>query len=381
MYPPLRNLLFCLLSVSLLGGCWDAREIEERTSVIALGIDKHPEGYEISVQVPVPLKIVGSGGGGGGGGESGQNAVQIFSGTGKTVSDTLDDIQNQTNQQLFLGQAQILLFGEEVAKDGIGRVVDGLKRRPEIRRRQWPLVVKGKAKDAMKANPKLEQIPMEYIITMMENGSRMGKYNDEDFGKTLINLSSPAKHPMMNFMEISPQQIEWKGLAVFKKGKLVGHLSREESEPMLRLRNKERGETINVPCGGKKSNLKVVFRPKKMKRKIRVKQRSGRLPEILVHIKMNGDIIEKTCAKYDLSQPGIYKKMNRWVADRYELTTRKTVRKMQKEIKVDAFHFGNMIRAHHPDMWKKLDWNRDFPNVPIRATYEVQIRRTGLEFK
>lgn len=214
MYPPLRNLLFCLLSVSLLGGCWDAQEIEERTSVIALGIDKHPEGYEISVQVPVPLKIVGSGGGG----ESGQNAVQIFSGTGKTVSDTLDDIQNQTNQQLFLGQARILLFGEEVAKDGIGRVVDGLKRRPEIRRRQWPLVVKGKAKDAMKANPKLEQIPMEYIITMMENGSRMGKYNDEDFGKTLINLSSPAKHPMMNFMEISPQQIEWKGLAVFKKG-------------------------------------------------------------------------------------------------------------------------------------------------------------------
>lgn len=249
MYPPLRNLLFCLLSVSLLGGCWDAREIEERTSVIALGIDKHPEGYEISVQVPVPLKIVGSGGGGGG--ESGQNAVQIFSGTGKTVSDTLDDIQNQTNQQLFLGQARILLFGEEVAKDGIGRVVDGLKRRPEIRRRQWPLVVKGKAKDAMKANPKLEQIPMEYIITMMENGSRMGKYNDEDFGKTLINLSSPAKHPMMNFMEISPQQIEWKGLAVFKKGNW------SDTYPVKRVSRccvcgTKRGETINVPCGGKK---------------------------------------------------------------------------------------------------------------------------------
>ena len=376
---PLRNILFCLLSVSLLGGCWDAQEIEERTSVIALGFDKHPAGYEISVQVPIPLKIVGSGGEGGG--ESGQNAVQIFSGTGKTVSDTLDDIQNQTNQQLFLGQARILLFGEEVAKEGIGRVVDGLKRHPEVRRHQWSLVVKGKAKDAMKANPKLEQIPMEYIVTLVENGVRIGKYHDEDFGKTLINLSSPAKHPVMNFIEISPQLIEWKGLAVFNKGKMAGRLSREESEPMLRLRNKEKGETINVPCGGKKSDLKVVFRAKEMSRKIQVKQREGRLPEIHVHIKMKGDIIEKTCAKYDLSQPGIYKKMNRWVADRYELTTRKTIRKMQKELKVDAFHFGNMIRAHHPDLWKKLDWNRDFPNVPIRATYEVQIRRTGLEFK
>ena len=82
MYPPLRNILFCLLSVSLLGGCWDAREIEERTSVIALAFDKHPTGYEISVQVPIPLKIVGSGGGGGG--ESGQNAVRSLQGTGKT---------------------------------------------------------------------------------------------------------------------------------------------------------------------------------------------------------------------------------------------------------------------------------------------------------
>ncbi|MGF7086799.1 spore germination protein KC [Kroppenstedtia sanguinis] len=379
MYPPLRNLLFCLLSVSLLGGCWDAREIEERTSVIALGFDKHPAGYEISVQVPIPLKIVGSGGGGGG--ESGQNAVHVFKGTGKTVSDTLDDIQNQTNQRLFYGQTRLLIIGEEVAKEGIGRVVDGLKRHPEVRRHQWPLVVKGKAKDAMKANPKLEQIPMEYIVTLVENGVRIGKYNDEDFGKTLINLSSPAKHPVMNFIEISPQLIEWKGLAVFNKGKMAGRLSREESEPMLRLRNKEKGETVNVPCGGKKSDLKVVFRAKEMSRKIQVKQREGRLPEIHVHIKMKGDIIEKTCAKYDLSQPGIYKKMNRWVADRYELTTRKTIRKMQKELKVDAFHFGNMIRAHHPDLWKKLDWNRDFPNVPIRATYEVQIRRTGLEFK
>ena len=55
---PLRNILFCLLSVSLLGGCWDAREIEERSSVIAIAFDKHPKGYEISVQVPIPSKFL-----------------------------------------------------------------------------------------------------------------------------------------------------------------------------------------------------------------------------------------------------------------------------------------------------------------------------------
>lgn len=373
---PLRNLLFCLLSVSLLGGCWDAREIEERSSVIAIAFDKHPKGYEISVQVPIPLKIVGSGGGGGS--ESGQNAVKIFSGTGETLSDTMDDILDQTNQQLFLGHARVILIGEALAREGMGSLVDAIRRNPEVRRRQWPLVVKGKAKEALQTNPKLEQIPAQYIITMMETGQRTGRFSDEDLGKTYINLSNPAKNPLMNYMEISEGNLVWKGLALFEKDRMVGKLSREESQSMLRLREQELGETANIPCGHKEG--KLVFQPKELERKIQVKPRKGALPEIEIFVKMQGEIIEKIC-DLDLRKQGIYEKINRWVADRYEQTDRKTIRAVQKKWKVDAFNFGNQIRAYHPNLWKKMDWNRDFPHVPIRVRYDVQVLRSGLEAK
>lgn len=373
MRHPLRSVLLCLLSVSLLSGCWDAREVEERTSVVAVAVDRHKDGYEITLQVPIPINIVGAGGGGGSG-----DTVQVFSGTGKTLTDTLDDIRNQINQPLFFGHTRLILFGEELAKKGIGKLLDGMRRHPDIRRRQWPVVVKGKAKDALKAKPELEQIPMEYLVTMVESGVRDGRYASEELGQVFINLSNRAKQPVLNYMEISPKKIKWLGLALFKEDRMVGHLSREGSQSLLRIRDKELGETANIPCGNRQGRL--VFQPKEMDRKIRVKQREGRLPEIEVHIKMKGGIVERTC-DLDLSQPGIYKKMNRWVASRYEWTSKKTIRKVQKELKTDVFQFGNQIRSFHPDLWRKLDWDQVFPEVPIRVTYEVNVRRIGLESK
>ncbi|MFO7291060.1 MAG: Ger(x)C family spore germination protein, partial [Bacillota bacterium] len=63
----LFNLFAWVLVMGLLTGCWDRREIEQRSFVFAMAIDEHPKGVEVSVQIPIPIMIVGSGGGVGGG--------------------------------------------------------------------------------------------------------------------------------------------------------------------------------------------------------------------------------------------------------------------------------------------------------------------------
>lgn len=52
--------------------------------------------------------------------------------------------------------------------------------------------------------------------------------------------------------------------------------------------------------------------------------------------------------------------------------------KIQTEFQVDSFGFGAMVRGRYPKLWAQLDWDQDFPTVPIKITLDATIRRLGM---
>jgi spore germination protein KC len=369
-----RGMMVWILLVALLTGCWDQREIEERTSVLALAVDQDPAGYKVSVQVPNPLKIFGAGGGGGGGGEE---AVQMLTGKGKTLMEAMNDIQNQTNQEVFLGHARLVLIGEKVAKKGILPFMDGFRRHPLIRRRLWPLVVKGEARSVLQVKTKLEQVPTVYIMDMVDSGVRDGSMADMTMGRIFKALFNPALNPYLNYIKAEKDTVRWLGLALFKKDKMVGMLNTQESAILLQAKESKTGDPISVPCPDGKGE--IVFQPTRVKTKYQINKTKGNV-RIHVRILVNGEISEKTCP-IDLSQDGHIEKVENTVGQWYERMGNSVLRKTQKEWKTDLFGFGNEIRAFHPDIWKSLNWNKQYPNAQIDLKYQVEIRRFGLDAK
>lgn len=55
--------------------------------------------------------------------------------------------------------------------------------------------------------------------------------------------------------------------------------------------------------------------------------------------------------------------------------------KIQNEFKSDILGLGVRLRAFHFDLWKQVDWEREFPNVDIRISYSIEMRRTGMEMR
>ena len=55
----------------------------------------------------------------------------------------------------------------------------------------------------------------------------------------------------------------------------------------------------------------------------------------------------------------------------------KVVKKMQ-EAKSDAVGFGRTVRAFHPKLWEKGDWNDTFSELPINVKVKAEIIRTGI---
>ena len=80
-----------------------------------------------------------------------------------------------------------------------------------------------------------------------------------------------------------------------------------------------------------------------------------------------------------MSKGSVLDQVDKWFARAYEKQARKTLRRLQKEFRTDAFQFGSYIHAYHPDLWKQIDWEQEFPKAHITFNYQVTIKNLGLE--
>lgn len=362
-----------LVVLALIPGCWDAREIEDRSSAVAIAVDTHPQGYEVTVQIPDPTKILGAGGDGGGGG-GGQEAVSVLSANGSTMTDAIDKIRYKSNQDIFFGNNRLILIGQSLAKRGVKPMLDFIRRNSEIRRRQWPVVVKGKAKDALRVNAKMEQIPMEYILDMLENGMRDGLFLKEGLNDFFKDLANPDIDPALNYIESADDEIKWLGLVLFHGDKEKGIFDRRVTRAVIQVKDGGLGEATDAGCV--KSSGEIVFNAKELKRKLIVREVDGK-PKIRVEVNVKGGVMESHC-KMDLDDQKSLAILEKSVKREYEVRTRYAIRRAQ-ELGTDVFGFGEFIRTHQPRLWKKIDWEKEFPRVDVDVVFQVKIRRLGMK--
>ncbi|SFJ61831.1 Ger(x)C family spore germination protein [Thermoflavimicrobium dichotomicum] len=368
----LRSLVWILMFSLLITGCWDRREIEERMSVTSLAIDPDKKGYEVTAIVPIPTKIIGGGGGGGGGGEG--SAVEVFSSSGGNLGYVINMLNEKTTESIYLGNTQIVLIGEGQAKRGIGPFIDFLRRNPEVRRQLWPVVIKGKAKDAVKVQTNLEQVPTNYIKDLLETGVEGEEIPNFYLGKLFVELSSPARQaPIVNYIRAEKDKYEWLGVAIFKKDKMVGTLEdKAELSVLLHLREQKKGRIITTTCPDRKEE--IVFMPHDVKRTITVTDQ----PQVRANIEIRGEIIEKGCA-LGFDQKKAFNAIEKQLEAAYEKKAKHLMDRAQKEWKLDIFHFGDWVRAFRPELWKRIDWHHTFPSIPIQVNYKVMVKQIGIE--
>lgn len=373
-----------LIGLCMLTGCWDRRELEERAAVLAIAIDvdeENEKNYRMTVQIPIPIKIAGSSGQGGG---SNTDAVKIMSVTGKTISDATSNLQLRLNQRLFLGHTRVLAVSEEIAREGIEHIMDGFRREPQIRRLLWPIIVKGKAASLLEIKPELAQIPVVFIMDLIENGQKMGIIPNKTLGDYFNATSNKAMQPLLNYVEASRNEVKWKGIAIFRNHRMVGSLNPVHTWSLLQIRDKKRGGDVVVKLPDTEDDY-VTFRPRFVDSNLEMKPLHRREEglEAIYHCEIQGDIVELTKQGYRKGSPEKFiKEMEALIKKEMEERADQMIVKVQKQYNSDIFKLGLKLRGHHyRDYWIKHDWIRDFKNFPIRVEYTIKLRRLGMEMQ
>lgn len=399
----LKKCFLLLISGFLLSGCWDRLEIEDRATVLGLSIDlaeeskiddpiNHPDDediptselgmVEITAQLAVPGQIpLGPSQGGGGSGPL--DTVWVVESVGHTVSDAINNLQQQLASTLFLGHLKIVIISKDVAEKGVSDIVDFMKRHPEIRRDAWLLVNGKKAKETLEVAPKLERVPTMYLSNMLDNSIKMGKFPKVKVGKFWIALENDGEDGYLPYITVKGKEhIQLDGIAYFKDDKMVGHTKPYQIAYINGLTEQNPGgSTAVVKLSADQS---VMFQSTKRKSDYKVTLQDGK-PKFIVNVEIVGNIAGKSTATLDINSEETLKQIEKKAEELLKIEFEKLIDETQEK-ESDIFGFGEYVRAKLRHYWdhevKNADaWRKVYKDLPIELVVKVKIAGVGLKSK
>lgn len=363
----------------LLTGCWDRMEINDIAFVMASSNDIAENGELLSAtKIAVPS---GLGSGRNMGQTSGVNQSFIIeSASGRDINDLIQKLQGKLPRRLNISHRRVLYIGEKLAKRGIAPILDHYSRNPTSRHIEYILVTKGRESiHFLKSNNPLERIPGEEVREL-ERLNTGAVYSLRDY---LIEDNSAGRTPVMGVVEMSGskgrEEIMLGGSAMFKKDKLIGYLSHDETKVMLLLTNRIKYFRINSNVPKERGNVAMQLIKGKCKIKPIVKRDDVKF---LVEVQIIGEVLENN-TKLDLSEPPDLEKVQEALRNEIQKKVQKAVANIQKKYRADVFGFGESIFYKEPKVWKRLEprWEGIFARAEVTVKTQLTIRNAGMNGK
>ncbi|MCZ0755894.1 Ger(x)C family spore germination protein [Anoxybacillus sp. J5B_2022] len=384
-----------LVHMMLLSGCWSKKELTDLAFVIAVGVDKKDGKYVLTLQVVNPGNVAGATQRGGG---SSGLPVTLYTSTGDTLVEASRKASKKISRLTYYAHTNLVVIGEELARDGITEIFDAIERNPQFRTTASVIVARGRtAEELLSVLTPIDKIPANQIIKTLEMTEKVwGENLNVHAGEVIESLSLAGKEVVMsgfrldgnretgkktkNVQSIDPYaRLRAEALAVFKKGKLVSWMGGEEARGVLWILNKIHQTALNI--GWKEKKEAVSYKVVRSKTEVTAKMSKGN-PVISVVIEAEGDVGE-TLAPIDLTNPTQIATLEKKIRNEIQKEVQKAIRHAQRE-KSDIFGFGEIIHRTYPKEWKQMQrvWDEQyFPHLPISIKVDAFVRRTGLRNK
>ncbi len=379
-------LVVCL---TITPGCWSRKELNELAVVMALGIDKHEEGFALSAQV-----LKSSETGARQGNSIGSLPVITYESVGRTIPDAMQRMLSIAPRLLYMSHLRVLVFGEAFARQGVGDALDFISRYYQLRTDFFLLVAKeGSATDILRVATPFEYIPANSlhssIWTSQRNWAATGKITLQHF---VTELKRDGSNPVIsgvklhgrleqgesinNVKKITPDTLlQHAGLGVFKDDRLVGWLGEPSSKTVNYVLNQVDSTAGFVSCPVEGI---AGFQVRRAESRMKASVQRDSVPHFHVLMEVEADLNTVQCS-IDLTSPAVIADMEKRIEEKYSSNLLKHITYVQKSFGSDVFGFGEVLHRQYPKLWKKYrdNWQNLFKEAKISVSTHVDIRRIG----
>ena len=363
--------------------------------VLALGIDVGEKAkLKISAQFS---KATAFDSGGGSSDSSGQ--IVMVSGEADSIFSGINLLNSYIGKELNLAHCNVVVFSEELAKNGIGTQIYSLINNEEVRPSTNIVVSKCSAYDYLdNVKPNIEKLTVQYFDTFSITSRLTGYISNLTIGEFYNNLSSEIKACTAilgglnatarteSDVITNPEDLtagsssvegnrgsENIGLAVFNGDKLCGELTATEAISHLLIKNKVDSCIISIDNPFNNSNkVELQLYPTK-KSKISV-DINNNIPHISIELKLDADILTLD-ENIDYEQENVLETFSNATKQYLEKEIYDYLNKVSKEYSTDIDNFGNKALAYFATSseWKDFDWSEKFKNAEFDVNVDVTV--------
>jgi Ger(x)C family germination protein len=388
----ISSLICVILFFSILSGCWDHQEVENRNYVLGIGIDFPKDEdiekgetedievtetaaplYRIAVEFPLISPIEG-------GGEEGQNgpgSKKVIIATARTPGQ-LFNMQRRSARTPFYGHLKAIVIGEEVAREGVVEVLDYIERSGDTGRRMSVIIAKGEAKSIFDLVSTQKMTISEELIDVLNRERQTSRVVPGMFNDVLIDLRETA-NTLMPRVRPTGNGFTVGGSAVIKDNRLIGWLGEVETATLIMLRGENAPQdtiTVRTPKNPKGD---ITFNVQG----VRVIDRASIENEDLtvrLRVMIDGDIVDQT-SRTIVADEEFFDELEEQLERSVIKRLTHVIDKLQEEFQVDLLRWGRLVRKKDLRLWEQWeeDWDDvHFPETNVEIDVKVNIRRAGL---
>ncbi|WP_337100413.1 Ger(x)C family spore germination protein [Paenibacillus sp. YIM B09110] len=379
-YVAKKSFVFTILCAYLiiLPGCWNKRELDQSGFVMAIAIDQG-KNKQLKLTTQMYRPVAGKKGGGGGTGSANETANLLIKTEDDSVFEAIRDIPIHLGRKASWSHMRIILIGEKLAKStDVGKLIDFFYRDHEPRHTISIMIAKGQAAKILEVKPAIEQtIGQQLLLTKQVAYKNAAKSLDTTLLKFALQMNAPDSDAAITYVyknKGDKNELNAAGLALLKKGKMVGILPSKKVEGLVMLRNEFRSGIIEIPCPGKAletESFEVLGLRTRMK-----PQLAGDKVHVLVKSFVEGAIGELKCTEIKTRKDE--ETFIRKVEEQIKKQMLSTIRVLQAN-KTDITDIGNLIARWHPKQWNKMkeNWDSQFAEIPFDIQVKLKLLTTG----
>ncbi|NHN29694.1 Ger(x)C family spore germination protein [Paenibacillus agricola] len=371
--------VFGLLTLLLLTGCWSSVELNDRAFVRMIVVDKTKSGIELSLDLSLPNRLIP--GSAGGSGEQTGKPYTYVSNSGSDIGEAYRKIQSDLSREISFGQTRVVIFGRELAEEGIEPILDFFAREPRMHSNAYLFVTPGRAKEIESITAIVERFPTD-ILVAYSNSHVTVDTTLKDFlvvnysgGDVIIPMLKFEKKRIESEKEKEQTSMGTNGAAIFREAKMVGTLNVKEMRGALWILGKFKDGEMSVPSptDGKYVSFMVQRSTTHTTPKIREDQ-----IEIQIQCKAEAEVLSSS-SNINLLDTKQLKKLEQSLNMEVKKRMESAIAKV-KEANSDPFIFGNYIDWHYPKKWKSIkpDWRYYYSNnLKEEIQANITIKRLG----
>lgn len=357
----MKKMIMLVLLLPLLTACWDEVLYKDLTIVPLMGLEG--EDNEMTMYFSYPTI------------DDEQVQYDVTIGEGTSIRTARNNAYLHSNEMLDVSQVEVFLISEETVKDDLYKYVDPIYRVPRNRLNGHIVIVKGPLDRYFNQEMAFSESLPEFYKGTLETAIEFSSVPDLNFQNAIriyFDESQDLALPAMVFSEeLNSPTIS--GVGLFSGKDFTGeYLNIEQSKVLVLLSKTASSKFLQFEYEWKKDGEKYPF----------VVEVVSKKDKTIIDQKTIRHNIEIKVAVEEFPHDNLGKRnkvdeLNKFLSQEITKDFQEVIGILQ-EAKSDAVGYGKTVRAFHPDLWARGEWQETFSTMDIDVNVKVKIVRTGL---